>query len=247
MGGHNLDNLGQLPGQTRGDEIGLLSRNLADLLARNQQFLQRERAFSRHCSHELRTPIAIIKNSVSLLKRPSCSDQLRQRSIVRIDSATVEMTRLVETFLLLGRSDEVMTSQELDLNTMITKILKHLRQTLPLELTMQSLTVSGHGWLRSEPILCNVLLTNIIRNAFVHSVSCINIAFDENSITVTNDVPHGTTSLEQGYGYGLEIMDRIAARLDYDITIGQREISKSESSQIKGSYRVNVSFNLLTN
>jgi len=218
-----VDKLVDLPGQTRNDEIGMLSRNLASLLARNQQFLLREQAFSRHCSHELRTPIAIIKNSVSLLKRPSCRPELRQRSITRIDTATIEMTCLVETFLMLGRGNEQVTSLDIDLKNVITNILTHLRQTLPVELTMQSLTVSGQAQLQTQPTICNVLLTNIIRNAFVHSHSCIEITFEQRSITVSNDVTHNSTSEAQGYGYGLEIMHRMAQRLCYDITINQTD------------------------
>lgn len=216
-----------LPGAARTDEIGVLSRNLSQLLTRNHQFFVREQSFSRHCSHELRTPVAIIKNSISLLKLRSCNEQSRRRSISRIDDATNEMANLVETFLLLGRTEYVVKAQTIELGEMVEQIISRLQQSHPPDISTRKIIQQGHAVIACESIICQVLLTNIIRNAFVHSSSTIDICCDKGTITVSNDIALGYET--SGYGYGLEIIERIAQRLackvDATITVSHYSVT----------------------
>src|SRR5690606_18609193 len=84
------------------DEIGLLSDTICQLLQRIEQFTQREREFTAHASHELRTPAAIIGGAAELLR-----EQLTvpQAPLDRIERAVARIEELIDTFLFLSRED----------------------------------------------------------------------------------------------------------------------------------------------
>jgi len=210
-----------LPGCERGDEIGILGRNLDSLLKRNEQLLQKEKLFSRHCSHELRTPVAIIENSISLLKLENCEQQLKERSIGRISGASKDIIGLIETFLMLGRKDKYPKAQRVELSSMVDSILRDLSGCLPNETVPDDVVVRVAGEINSEPSILAVLLTNVIRNAFVHCDSSVAVSGDERSLVVVNDInPHQA----EGFGYGFEIISRIATDLDYRVFTEQSDV-----------------------
>lgn len=67
----------------------------------------REQEFSRFASHELRTPNMVIQGSAALLGKVSDLPAPAARATTRIRAAADEMALLTETFLLLGRKEEV--------------------------------------------------------------------------------------------------------------------------------------------
>jgi len=213
------NNSTELPCSQRRDELGILSRNMAALLQRNEQFLIREQQFSRHCSHELRTPVAIIQNSLSVLKMPHCNVKLAQRSISRIEAATTEMASLINTFLLLGRTTDVSQTCAISLNLICEEIIEHLNHTLPQQVSNKTIELKGHVTIISQLSILKVLVTNVIRNAFTHSKNNIIIECLENKLIISNDIDdHGT---DGGYGYGLEIISRMATSLSCDVTFDE--------------------------
>ena len=87
----------------RDNEIGLLARTLEQAFARLQQFVERERAFSRDASHELRTPLSLIQSSAELLLlQPDLAGSAQQK-LQQITAACRQMTQLINTLLTLSR------------------------------------------------------------------------------------------------------------------------------------------------
>ena len=67
---------------------------------------QQIRAFIADASHELRTPLASIKGYADMMRWTEALSDEGQSSLMRIDSQTDRMRRLVEDLLLLARLDE---------------------------------------------------------------------------------------------------------------------------------------------
>ncbi|MCV5246758.1 hypothetical protein OFC58_39780, partial [Escherichia coli] len=63
-------------------------------------YFKREQEFSRFASHELRTPIMVIKGSTDILTRLPDQPRVAQKAITRMQSACDEMRVLTEAFLL---------------------------------------------------------------------------------------------------------------------------------------------------
>lgn len=67
--------IGTMPVSNQRDEIGDLSRSFADVLLRLQQYNSYLENMASRLSHELRTPIAVVKSSLDMLTHVSDADQ----------------------------------------------------------------------------------------------------------------------------------------------------------------------------
>jgi signal transduction histidine kinase len=95
----------RLPVPPSEDELARLARTLNDMLARNDVAFERERAFVADASHELRSPLAILRAELDVaLVGDSTPRELRDA----VSSAAEEAERLsalAEDLLLLARAD----------------------------------------------------------------------------------------------------------------------------------------------
>jgi|GEM_PF-176560 len=67
-----------LVGSGANDEIGDLSRNLADLLARSAAYTRYLESLSKHLSHELGTPLSIVRTSIENVDRQKLDGETRR-------------------------------------------------------------------------------------------------------------------------------------------------------------------------
>jgi signal transduction histidine kinase len=97
---------GMLPVPRARDEISRLAVTLNEMLSRLQAALEHERRFVADASHELRTPVALLRTELELaLRRPRSTEELR----LALRSALTEterLSRLADDLLLLARAQE---------------------------------------------------------------------------------------------------------------------------------------------
>lgn len=95
----------RLPVQRVSDEISDLSSTLNQMLERIDHAFASVRTFTGNASHELRTPISILRMEIEVaLLRPRDGDEYRA-ILARLYEETVRMTSLVENLLSLARAD----------------------------------------------------------------------------------------------------------------------------------------------
>jgi signal transduction histidine kinase len=200
-------------GAQRVDEVGALSRGFAALVARLSDFLQREREFTRFASHELRTPVAVFKGSLAVL-RATDEEPVRERALARMDQSANDMADLVAALLALGRGPEDpghRDLEELDVASIIQDLLDRLA---PLA-TQKGLRIARHidarARVRAAPGLGPVLIDNLLRNAVAYAGTWIIVRADACAIEIENDVPQQSRS-SSSTGYGLQIVARICER-----------------------------------
>lgn len=95
----------RLPIDNPDDEIGRMSETVNSMVARLQQSFQEVQRFTADASHELRTPIAVIRSEAELGRGELASDAPARR---RLDSILEECTRLgsiTSQLLMLSRED----------------------------------------------------------------------------------------------------------------------------------------------
>jgi heavy metal sensor kinase len=99
----NLDT--RLPVPNTGDEISDLSSTLNQMLERIDKAFASQRTFTGNASHELRTPISLLRTEIDVaLYRPRSADEYRE-TLRRLNDEAVRMTNLVENLLSLARAD----------------------------------------------------------------------------------------------------------------------------------------------
>jgi heavy metal sensor kinase len=93
-----------------GDELERLATTLNEMLSRFDTAFQRITQFTADASHELRTPVAVIRTSAELaLRQPRAETEYREAlSHILRESETV--SRMIEQLLLLARADSGSTS-----------------------------------------------------------------------------------------------------------------------------------------
>ncbi len=86
------------------DEVGLLANALDRFNLQVNAFVDRERQFTRNASHELRTPVTVVKGAAELIASTAGPrDVSLRKPLQRITRAVKEMENVIETFLWLGR------------------------------------------------------------------------------------------------------------------------------------------------
>jgi heavy metal sensor kinase len=95
----------RLPLSGTGDELDHLSDTLNAMLARLDDSFRRITQFTADASHELRTPVAIIRTTAEVTRRKPRGDKEYAEALDRILAESERTTQLIEDLMLLARAD----------------------------------------------------------------------------------------------------------------------------------------------
>jgi two-component system, OmpR family, sensor kinase len=87
------------------DEIAALAGTMNDLLSRLRRALERERAFVADASHELRSPLAILRGELELAAKPGRSAAELATAVRSSAEEADRLIRITDSLLLLARGD----------------------------------------------------------------------------------------------------------------------------------------------
>jgi signal transduction histidine kinase len=227
----------------RKDEIGDLARAFMEYLNRIKEYRQREQYFTADVSHELRTPIAIILGATEVLEKEETVPGKTLERVKRIKKAAQEMAELTSALLLLSREHRPIPGQMTKCNVgevvkAVVEKHRYLITNRPIEL---QLDLSEEIVLNVEQTLLEIVLGNLLRNAFFNTLSGVVIIKFENGCVLIKDTGVGMSEdtlahlferyykgeASKGAGVGMSIVKRICDRYGWKITI--------ESEQRKGT------------
>lgn len=175
----------------------------------------REQEFSRFASHELRTPNMVIQGSAALLGKVSELPAPAARAASRIRAASDEMALLTETFLLLGRKDAVERPPQ-RVAPLIQQELARLAPLLQRENLDIRLALDEQSEVRAPLSLLAIALGNLLKNALSYAEGHIEIVLQGQALTISNPTAAPPDQI-LGYGCGLTIIERICAKLGWQI------------------------------
>ena len=180
----------RVPNPTGSDEIARLARTMNEMLARLQRGQLRERRFVSDASHELRSPVASIRqHSEVALAHPDSTDVKELAEVVLAEGSRLQ--RLVEDLLLLARSDEGTLSdrtETIDLDDVLFAEAERLRASRgPI---VDTTGVSG-GRVSGDKVQLEKLVRNLTENAARHARERVVLSLreteDEVVLTVDDD------------------------------------------------------------
>jgi signal transduction histidine kinase len=230
-----------LPPDTDAD-VASLARGLNGFAARIADYNQRERNFTRDASHELRSPLTVIKMSIDMLADEKGLSDFGARSVRRINRASRELEMLVEAMLVLARdADTPADTERFVVNDVLQKELQSARELLagrPIELCLeQPARFALEGSARAFSVLCWQLLRNACQQTEQGSV-VVRVSAD--AVSVINRVsPHypasGDTHQQHGdgvnrHGFELAIARQVSGRFGWPLELqthaGQENIAR---------------------
>jgi signal transduction histidine kinase len=241
--GQQLDpdalDLGRLSAHTDAD-VASLVRGLHGFAARIAGYNQRERNFTRDASHELRSPLTVIKMSVDMLGEEESLSDFGVRSVQRIKRAAREMEVLVEALLMLAREPDASDSERFVVNDLLRPQLATARDLLagrPIELLLEE---SDRFAVQGSPQAFSVLCWQLIRNACQQTekgVVVVRVAPGVVSVSNHADIylsgdgsrPVRLSGVDR-HGFELAIAQRISDRfgwpLELQTRVGEENIAR---------------------
>jgi heavy metal sensor kinase len=163
----------RLPVVNEQDELGALALVINALLSRLDASFEQQRRFMADASHELRTPVAIMRSEteVALSQQERSNGELRE-SLAIVKDETKRLTHIVEDLFTLTRADAgqyKLTTKEFYLDELAGEVARALR-TLVAERGL-TLRLDAHQEMpfRGDENLLRRLLLNLLDNAIQHT------------------------------------------------------------------------------
>lgn len=175
-----------LPANSDGD-VETLGRALHGFASRIEEFVERERNFTRDASHELRSPLTVIKIAADVLEEETLSP-FGQRSTMRIRTAARDMEALIEAFLLLAREGDTGLPEEdfsaVEVVREEVESAQPLLEDKPVEIRVVEPAELG---LHAPPRVFAVLIGNLIRNAIQYTPQgTVTVTIDADEVSVAD-------------------------------------------------------------
>lgn len=177
------------------DELGSLADSLNAMLARLEHAFDNQRRFVADASHELRTPVAVIRGNVELLRTGRSTGASADESLEMIESESVRMGRLIDELLALAQLENVSSPsfQPLAINTLVEEVTARTRLLGDRDVVMRCGPETA--WVLGDPDHLERALLNLAKNAVAHTHEGGRIALECSAspttvtVSVTDDGP----------------------------------------------------------
>lgn len=205
-------------------ELNQVADRLQGAFGRIGEFLERERTFLRHASHELRTPVAVVKANVELMQRGDLDPRI-ESSLGRIDRASRNMQQLIETLLWISREEgKEIQPEKVDLEDLLRESVEELSYLLkgkPVSCSLQGCEQPVELMLPRVPF--RILCDNLLHNAFQHTAEGeIRILLNADKLEVQsfeNTPDEEPERVEESFGIGLELVRLLAGKMAWQVSL----------------------------
>ncbi len=229
------------PEPGRDSEIELLYNALANLAQRLTSFADRERNFTRDASHELRSPLTVIRMAADVIGADATLSDTGQTHVQRIRQSAKDMEELTEAFLLLAReSVQELRDDWVCVNDVVSGEAERTRLLIgakPVQITHEAdcrLLVAA-----PEKVIASII-GNLARNGLLYTdAGTVSVRIHERSVTVADTGPGmEQAEVEQifqpffrgqpgrrrrgGHGVGLTIVKRFADRFGWPLSVSSQ-------------------------
>ena len=221
------------------DEVGLLARTLATSTARSRAFLDRERRFTRDASHELRSPVTVVRGAVELLEaQPEAANPKLRRPLDRIRRAMEDMARLIDAFLWLAREEDLSEGRApRSLTDEARKAVERSRHLLEGKDVEWVESIDPEATVEAPEGVLGIVLGNLVANAcFYTQEGRIVLRGDAQRFEVEDTgpgidpdlrqqllEPHQRGRSSEGFGLGLAIARDLCERFDWHLTLEETQ------------------------
>lgn len=180
-----------LDNPTRIREFAQLNTTVEESMMRSQQLFEQQKTFLGNASHELQTPIAATMNRLEMLINDDTLSEAQMGSLLKAIHSLENMSQLNRSLLTFSKIEngQFNDAQGVDFTRLAEEILTELQPLFAL----RKITVEKQ-WRASfvpaiDPTLARMMLTNLMKNAFVHNRDGGTIVIESRSqrFSIAND------------------------------------------------------------
>jgi signal transduction histidine kinase len=171
-------------------EFGQLNEVLIEMIQKMQKDFSNLKDFTENASHELQTPVAVIKLKLEMaLQDKSLSVERYHQIRVAYESAS-RLSKLNETLLLLSKIENHQFIEESNTNfcNLINTRLEFIAELIELKKLKVTLNLLNPFFLSINPYLAEILINNLLSNSLKHNQEGgeIIISISDQKITFSN-------------------------------------------------------------
>ena len=237
---YNLDSEIRIHNEENFIEFSILQKSFKNMLIRLKEQSQSQIDFVNNASHELKTPIFVIKGYVDMLSDWGKDDKgVLDEGLIVLKKEIQNMQELTEKLLFLAKSRNLTIEKtNINLNDVLKEVIGNLSFAYPKQKINYS---SAEIFIDSDEALLKLLFKNLIENAIKYgNNNPVNVLLEKEKKTkvIIEDfgigiskeaLPHiferfyredeARNREIKSYGLGLSIVKEIIALLDIDIQI----------------------------
>jgi len=152
-------------------EFNQLNRMLEEMMGKMLADYRNLREFADNASHELQTPLAIMKSKLELLLDDASISGLPHKQLYDLYQSVTRLSKLNEALLLLSKIENRQFSDksEVDLSNLIQSRLDYLGELFDLKEIKPSADLKSPFIIRMHPVLADILVNNLLSNALNHN------------------------------------------------------------------------------
>lgn len=215
-------------------EFELLNNVLRKMVERIKLDFINLKEFNENISHEIQTPLAIIKTKIDLLLQ---SDKLQDQQIGLIQSiytSTSRLSNLSKSLNLLAKIDnkQFQTTEQVDVNALVKFHLSNFEEIIAEKKIKINEHYGSELIIVADSNLANIMVLNLLKNAIRHNCQggVVDIKIESDKITICNSSLDETIEAEalfkrfskrsgktDSLGLGLSIVKRICDYYHFEI------------------------------
>jgi len=208
------------------DEFDDLSISIERMTQKIHDDFVAQKEFHENSSHELQTPLAIIRSKLELLIQSRNMDENDLSHIQSIYDAVRRLSLLNKSLLLLSKidNDQYQDKADVDLGILIKRIADNFKESVVQKKINLNINIKEEVIISANSVLMEVLMNNLFSNAVKHNIKggFIDVSLDEKIFKISNSgnplmvdskllferfVKHSTS--ENSIGLGLSIVKKV--------------------------------------
>ena len=152
-------------------------------------FIQ-QKEFAENASHEMQTPLAIIKANLSVLMQAQNLSENEMNAIESIENTVKKLSSLNRTLLLLTKIENNQFTEQKSIN--LAELIKHQLENYSEQIDAKDITLDldlqTSIYREMNPSLADILVSNLIHNSIRHNVigGQLSIVSDSNGFSISN-------------------------------------------------------------
>lgn len=163
--------------ETHTTEFRKLNEAVNRYVAHSEEVFEKQKQFIGNASHELQTPLAICQNRLEMLLEDETLGEQQMGEIMKTYQTLEYASRLNKSLLLLSKIDNHQFSEEKEvcLNEVLRRYMDDYQEVYAYRHISLMVEEEGELYWNMNETLAVVLITNLLKNAFVHNINKGNI------------------------------------------------------------------------
>ena len=161
-----------LENPTNTTEFQKLNEAVAQFASHNEEVFEQQKLFIGNASHEMQTPLAVCMNRLEMLMEDDSLTENQMKELIETYQTLEYASKLNKSLLMLSKIDnsQFVEEKDIDMNRLIKMYIEDYQEVYSYKDIEVHLEEEGNFVVRMNEVLAVVLVTNLLKNAFVHNV-----------------------------------------------------------------------------